>query len=74
MPDLFFNKVAGLEPATLLKKKLQHWCFPVNFAKVLSTSFFTEQFWGIASENLSSSYLKEVFYHSHHKIHGRKAA
>ena len=29
-------------PATLLKKKLGHRCFPVNFAKLLKTSFFTE--------------------------------
>ena len=26
-------------PATLLKKKLLHWCFPVNFAKFLRTPF-----------------------------------
>ena len=35
---------AGLRPATLLKKILRHRCFPVNFAKFLRTSFFTEQF------------------------------
>ena len=34
---LFFNKVAGLRPATLLKKSLWHRCFPVNFAKFLRT-------------------------------------
>ena len=39
---LFFNKVAGLKPATLLKKSLWHRCFPVNFAKFLRTPFFTE--------------------------------
>ena len=38
----FFNKVAGLRRATLLKKSLWHWCFPVNFAKFLRTSFFKE--------------------------------
>ena len=32
---LFFNKVAGLWAATLLKKILWHSCFPVNFAKFL---------------------------------------
>ena len=32
---LFFNKVAGLRPANLLKKKLWHKCFPVNFEKFL---------------------------------------
>ena len=36
---LFFNKVAGLRLATLLKKKLWHRYFPVNFAKFLSTAF-----------------------------------
>ena len=38
--SLFFNKVAGLRPqATLLKKRLWHRCFPVNFAKILRTPF-----------------------------------
>ena len=37
--SLFFNKVAGLRPATLLKKRLRHRCFPVNFAKFLRTPF-----------------------------------
>ena len=31
--SLFFNLVAELSPATLLKKKLWDRCFPVNFAK-----------------------------------------
>ena len=39
---LSFNKVAGLKPATLLKKRLWHRCFPVNIAKFLRTHFFTE--------------------------------
>ena len=29
---LFFNRVAGLRPSTLLKKRLWHRCFTVNFA------------------------------------------
>ena len=37
--SLFFNKVAGLRPATLLKKRLWHRCFPVNFPKFLGTPF-----------------------------------
>ena len=37
--SLFFNKVAGLTPATLLKKRHWHWCFPVNFVKFLRTPF-----------------------------------
>ena len=36
---LFFDKVAGLRPVTLLKKSLRYKCFPVNFAKFLRTPF-----------------------------------
>ena len=36
---LFYNKVAGLDPATLLKKRLWYRCFPMNFAKFLRTPF-----------------------------------
>ena len=37
--SLFFNKVAGLRPATLLEKRLWHRCFSVNFEKFLRTPF-----------------------------------
>ena len=37
--SLFFNKVAVLRPATLLKKTLWHKCFPVIFAKFIRTPF-----------------------------------
>ena len=37
VPESLFNKVAGLRPATLLKKRLWHKCFPMNFAKFLRT-------------------------------------
>ena len=40
-----FNKVAGLSPATLLKKRPWHRRFPCNFAKFLSTPFYTEHLW-----------------------------
>ena len=43
--SLFLSKVAGLKPATLLKKRLWHSCFAVNFAKFLRTPFFTEYLW-----------------------------
>ena len=43
--SLFFNKVAGLRPETLFKKRLWHRCFPVNFVKFLRTPFFTEHLW-----------------------------
>ena len=37
--NIIVNKVAGLRPATLLKKRLWHRCFPVNFVKFLRTRF-----------------------------------
>ena len=37
--SLFCNKVTGLRPATLLKKRLWRRCFPVNFAKFLGQLF-----------------------------------
>ena len=40
--SLFFNKVAGLKPGTLLKKRLWHRCFLVTFVKFLRTPIFTE--------------------------------
>ena len=39
--SLFINKLAGLRPATLLKKRK---CFPVNFAKFLRTPFLQNTF------------------------------
>ena len=38
----FFDKVAGLWPATLLKERLWHRFLPVNFVKFLRTPFLTE--------------------------------
>ena len=43
--SLFFNKVAGLMPATLLRKRLWQRCFPVNFAKFLRTLIPIEHPW-----------------------------
>ena len=42
---IFLNKVACLSPATLLKKRLWHRCFPMNFAKFLGTPILTERLW-----------------------------
>ena len=39
--ESLFNKVADLKPATLNKRRLQHRCFYVKFAKFLRTSFLT---------------------------------
>ena len=41
----FVNKVAGLRPTTLLKKRLWQKWFPVNFIKFLRTPLFIEHFW-----------------------------
>ena len=43
--SFFFNKVAGLRPTTLSKKRLWHRCFLVNFAKFLRAPFFIEHPW-----------------------------
>ena len=40
----FFNKVSGLRPATLSKRKLWHRSFPVNFTKLLRTPFLEDTF------------------------------
>ena len=37
--SLFFNKVACLRSAILLKTRLWHSCFPVNFEEFLGTPF-----------------------------------
>ena len=58
--SLFFNKVAGWAcnsfknrpPATLLKKRLWHSSFPLNFAKFLKTPFLQN-----TSERLLLQYL-----------------
>ena len=43
--SLFFNKVAGLRPANLLKKRLEHSYFLENFVKFLRTPFHIEHLW-----------------------------
>ena len=48
--SLFFNKVAGLRPATLLKKRLWHRCFPVDFVKFIRTPFLIEHLWWLLLE------------------------
>ena len=43
-----FAKFTGkhlCQPATLLKKRFWHRCFPVNFAKFLRTPFFIKHLW-----------------------------
>ena len=47
----FLNKVVDLRPATLLKKRLWHRCFSVDFAKFLRTHF---------SRNTSARLLRSI--------------
>ena len=47
--SFFFNKVASLRPATLLKKRLWHRCFPVDFGEISKNTFFTKHLWTTAS-------------------------
>ena len=61
MPEPLFNKVTGLSPATLFKKRLWHRCFPVNFAKFLRTPFFTEHLWWLLLKDLSGIHFRETY-------------
>lgn len=40
----FFYKVAGLQPANLLKEKFRHSCFPVNFTEFWGTIILKNNF------------------------------
>ena len=53
--SLFFNKVACLKPATVLKKRLWHRRFPVNFPKFLKRLFLHRTHLEAAFELLKSS-------------------
>ena len=44
--SLIFDKVAGIKPATLLKKRLWHRSFPVNFVKFQRSPFLQNTFGG----------------------------
>ena len=54
-PDVFCEKGVLRNFATLLKKRLWHRCFPVNFAKFLRTPFFTEHLWWLLLKSNYSS-------------------
>ena len=42
MLESLFNKVAHLKACNFIKKRIQHRCFLVTFAKFLRTSFFLQ--------------------------------
>ena len=46
--SFFFNKVAGLRPATFLKKRLAL-VFSCEFCEISKNTFLTEHFWTTAS-------------------------
>ena len=56
--NLSFNKVAGLRPVTLLKKRPWHWCFPMNFTKFLGTPFYIEHLWWMLLHILCLHFLR----------------
>ena len=59
--SFFFNKLAGLSPATLLKKRPWHNCCPMNFPKFLRTPFLTQHLWWLLLE-VQNSLLKIDFH------------
>ena len=57
--SLFLNRVAGHMPATLLKKRLWHRCFYVNFAKFLGTPFL---------QNTCGRLLLKLYFSFYYKV------
>ena len=64
----FLIKVAGLSQspegrtATLLKKRLWHRCFPVNFTKFLRTPFFYRKPPVAASDYIGTDSLSQLIF------------
>ena len=54
-----FNKYLDFKACSFIKKRLQRRCFPVKFAKILSTPFFAEH---IRSLLLEISYELSLYY------------
>ena len=50
--SLFFNKIAGLRPATLFKKETLAHVFSCESCKIFKNTFFTENLWTTASNKL----------------------
>ena len=55
--SLYFNKVAAMRPAALLKKNLWHRYFHVIFDKFLRTPFLTEHLRWLLLDYWSNSYI-----------------
>ena len=54
-------------PATLLKKRLWHRCFPVNFVKILRTPFYIEHLWWMLLQNFPKGNAKFIFLYNPQK-------
>ena len=65
-PENTFARVSFLiylQASTLLKKRVRYRFYPVNFAKFLRTTFFTEHLrWLLLDILLNRSILLEMFY------------
>ena len=70
--SLFFNKVAGLRSAILLKKRLWRRCFPVKFAKCLRTPFIQNTSGRVLLKlqtlNIPSHTHRFIMSRNHHRI------
>ena len=62
--SLFFNQAAG-RPGTLLKKRLWHRCFPVNFEKFSRTPFCIKHLWWLLLNVLRTINSLVLGVHSH---------
>ena len=60
MLEPLFLKVAGLRLATLLKKRAQHRCFPLNFVKFLRTPILLEQLWWLTASEEEHEGKREI--------------
>ena len=54
--DLVFNKVAGLRPATLFKKRDSGKVLSCGLCEISKNTFFSEHLWTTASELYSYDY------------------
>ena len=59
--SLIFHKVADLRPTTLLKKRLWHRSFPVNFVKFQRSPFFIEHLRWLLLNTKKNDEISEIF-------------
>ena len=64
--SLFFNKVSGLRPPTLLKRRLWHRCFPVNIVKFPKRPFIIEHLWWLLLDYIRLGRTSRQVNHLYH--------